>query len=94
MEFAVQLPDGTLLQEQQHTHDFLGRCTVEDIGPQVFRTRAEADHVVAHMRNEATKFGVHDLLAVVVTRYCGPWTTPHGAEEIAQQFLDYLRGEP
>jgi len=90
-EFAVMLPDGLLLQELQQRHNMFGQCISEQpVGPRIYRTRAEAEHVVNELRGAAMKIGVQDLLAVVVTRYCGPWSSPFQAEVLAQQFLTYI----
>lgn len=89
-EFAIQLPNGKLASRADLTPNPFLIPTDE---PMVFHSETDAKEAAQHIRGVARKCGVDDLLVRVVHCWCGPWTTEDHGEQIARDFLDYLREE-
>ena len=91
-EYGIRLPNGAMLPSTTSTA--FGTVT---FGPLVFTSRAQAEQVLAGLRESAKQVGVDNLGAAVVWRRATDWTTDATAAAFVssfEQFLDRAPGDP
>lgn len=89
-QFAIQCPDGTLWRQSDHSFMFMFGVEAEQ-PPTVFNTRAEADYVLAKIRQAAAGIGVNEWAGVIVTRYCTPFTVVDPAEHLVGELEAWMQ---
>ncbi|WP_064443943.1 hypothetical protein [Rhodococcus sp. YH3-3] len=79
-QFAIWLPSGSLFnvpKPEPSPFSFFGRSQSQhQPRVMVFETEEDAKSVLAQLQNEASKVGVLNLGASIVSRVVGPWADP------------------
>lgn len=80
-QFAIWLPSGNLFnipEPEPSPFSFFSRAQPEH-RPRVavFETEVDAQRVLAQLQKEASKVGVLNLGATIVSRVVGPWADPN-----------------